>query len=313
MLTVLLATHNGAGTLPRVLQAYTQLWVPAGGWRVVIVDNASTDSTPDLLAQFTPLLPLHAMQTNQRGKNIALNLGLAQCQGDLVVLTDDDAVPHADWLLAFQRVASEQPQFDTFGGRIDALWPDDNCPEWILRLVNLGATFAVTPDDMVAGPVVAARIWGPSMAIRNRVFESGHRFDETVGPAAGQYVMGSEVEFTCRIEAAGHRAFHAPEAKVGHIIRSHQMAPPWIIGRAYRLGRHMFHQERGHISPDISRFRGAPRWMWRRFVQERFRSVWGHLRADFDTHFKADWEVSFLRGYLEEARRHASTADPPLA
>lgn len=308
MLTVLLATHNGAGTLPRVLEGYTRLQSPEGGWRLVIVDNASTDATAQLLAQFSPLLPLHAMHTERRGKNIALNLGLGHCLGELVVLTDDDAVPDADWLVALQRVARQQPSFDTFGGRIDPLWPDDRCPDWIVRLVNLGATFAITPADMVPGPAAAARVWGPNMAIRMRVFESGHRFDEGVGPAAGQYVMGSEVEFTCRIERAGHRAFYAPDARVAHIIRPHQMEPLWIIGRGYRLGRHMFHQERDLIPPDMARFRGAPRWMWRRFLLETLRAGWGHLRRDFDVHFKADWEVSFLRGYLDEAARHAGLA-----
>jgi len=48
MLTVLFATRNGARTLPGVLDSYLKMSVPAGGWKLIIVDNGSTDSTPDV-------------------------------------------------------------------------------------------------------------------------------------------------------------------------------------------------------------------------------------------------------------------------
>lgn len=301
MLTVLMATFNGAGTLPRVLDAYTRLQTPAGGWQLVVADNASTDDTPAVLASHVARLPMVVQRNEDRGKNIALNLALPLCEGDLVVLTDDDAVPQSDWLCELGAAAAAQPEFDTFGGLIVPLWPNDQCPEWIPRLVNLGATFAVTPEGMTAGPVMAGRVWGPNMAIRRAVFDAGHRFDESVGPSAGQYMMGSEVEFTCRIERAGHRAWYVPTAQVGHIIRPRQLDPQWIIDRGYRLGRHMFHQERGEIGAQVARFRGAPRWMWRRYLQHRLRSTWARLRGSFDDRFTADWEISFLRGYFAEA------------
>jgi glycosyltransferase involved in cell wall biosynthesis len=310
LLTVLMATHNGAQTLPRVFDAYARLTPPAGGWALVVVDNASTDDTPGILAAHRDRLPLIARHTAKRGKNVALNEGLADCAGDLVVLTDDDAIPDEDWLVALQAAASENPAYDTFGGRIDPVWPEGGCPEWVPRLVNMGATFAISPASMCEGPTPAARIWGPNMAIRHRVFEQGHRFDESVGPSAGQYMMGSEVEFTCRIERHGHRAWFAPGARVGHIVRARQLEPRWIIERGYRLGRHMFHQEREEIGPEIARWRGAPRWMWRRFIEFRLRAAWARVRGSFDDQFSADWEVSYLRGYLDEATRSVDRKDP---
>lgn len=43
MLTVLMATHDGSDTLERTLRAFAALDEPSGGWKLVIVNNASTD------------------------------------------------------------------------------------------------------------------------------------------------------------------------------------------------------------------------------------------------------------------------------
>lgn len=305
MITVLMATYNGAGTLPRVLDAYLRITPPASGWRLVVVDNASADRTPEVLREFAGRLPLRHLRTEARGKNLALNLGLAELEGELVVLTDDDAVPAPDWLLALERAAAAHPDYDIFGGEIDPVWPATP-PEWIARLVNMGATFAITPDGCKEGPIAAAQIWGPNMAVRRQVFAQGHRFNEGIGPQAGQYIMGSEVEFTCRLERLGHKAWFVPDAVVGHIIRPHQVDRAWIIQRAYRLGRHMYHQESAQIAVQGGLLLGSPRWKYRRLLTEYLRAAAGWIKRDFDTKFCADWEISFLHGYLSEGRQAAT-------
>jgi len=306
-LSILMATHNGAGTLPRVLDAYTRLDYPAEAWNVIIVDNASTDATRNLLADYAKRLPLSAVHTQERGKNRALNLALTYPLGDLVVLTDDDAVPTPDWLSQLAATANAQQDFDIFGGKIDPVWPDST-PAWISRLVNLGATYAITPDDMREGPVSAAQIWGPNMAVRRSVFDAGHRFDASVGPQAGQYIMGSEVEFTCRMEAQGHRAWFCADAHVGHIIRPRQIEREWIVQRAYRLGRHMFHQEASQIPVTTARLFGSPRWKYRELVDGYLSRTGAWLTRDDDAKFLADWQISFLKGYLAEGRRMSDEA-----
>lgn len=302
-LTVLIATFNGAGTLERTLPAFERLVPPPGGWRMVVIDNASTDATPEVLARFADRLPLTVKRIEQQGKNLALNAGLELVVGDLVVFSDDDTIPDPQWLVALRSAADEQPAFDVFGGTIQPVWPSPP-PAWVLSEVNLGATFAITPPDTASGPIPAAQVWGPNMAVRRRVFDAGHRFDASVGPAQGQYIMGSEVEFTCRVERAGHPAWFTDQAMVGHIIRPAQMQPAWIIRRAYRLGRHMFHQERDRLGADVPRLMGAPRWKFRQLAQQVLQGLAARLRGDFEALFRARWEASLLRGYLYEARRN---------
>ena len=303
MLTVLMATYNGASTLPRVLAAYRALQPPPGGYELVVVDNASSDTTADVLRDHGTGLPLEVLHCAERGKNRALNLGLQAARGDLIALTDDDTLPRADWLVQLALAARDQLGHDLFGGHITADWPGP-CPTWIPRLVNLAATYGITPSSQPTGPVAAAQIWGANMAVRRRVFDAGHRFNESVGPAAGQYIMGSETEFSGRVEQAGHRAWFCAEAVVAHIIRPIQLEPAWIIERAYRLGRGWYRHERSLFKPDTPLIRGMPRWKYREWGQHWLDLARGRLAGDFDRSFKARWELSLMRGYADEASRH---------
>ena len=141
MITVLMATHNGAQTLTEVLDAYCKLESPKGGWKLILVDNGSTDSTPEIVSSFGRRLPLTCISEPMRGKNIALNTGLRSVTGDLVVLTDDDVLPHSDWLRQMRIATDRHPSFFIFGGAILPKWQAPPEP-WLLAWVDLGTTFS---------------------------------------------------------------------------------------------------------------------------------------------------------------------------
>ena len=122
-LTVILAIFNGAETIAGTLGALTRLEPPEGGWKLVIVDNGSTDGTKAIVESFADALPLRLLDHPVPNKNAALNAALEHAEGDLVIFTDDDIIPEPDWLSGFQRLASEQPSFAVFGGRIRPLRP----------------------------------------------------------------------------------------------------------------------------------------------------------------------------------------------
>ncbi|HZX25747.1 MAG TPA: glycosyltransferase, partial [Telluria sp.] len=301
MLTVLMATHNGAPTLRRVLDAYCALRVPAGGWTLRVVDDGSTDGTRELLATYARRLPLHVLQQARRGKSAALNraidAALDEDNSDLFVLTDDDAVPDADWLLHWLACAQAQPGYALFGGAIHATWPYPP-PAWVLKQVPLGLSFGVTA--CVDGPVFPGLVWGANMAVRRTVFEDGHRFDPHVGPGAGSYAMGSETEFNRRVAHAGVRAWFSNAPRVGHLIRPHQLTRAWALERARRHGRGMRFQDARTAVP---RLLGVPRWMLARYALETWKQLRAQLVCAADAAFGHAWERAQLAGYFAQAWR----------
>ena len=234
--TVVFATRNRATALPPVLDSFTRLVAPPGGWKLVIIDNGSTDGTPELLRSYAARLPLTALSESRAGKNRALNAGLPHLEGALIVLTDDDVLPQPDWLICLQQAASAHPEASLFGGTVLPHW-DHPRPAWLTEeAVPFSVLYA--QQKRAAGPCSCDAIFGPNMAVRSSVFAAGFRFSETVGPdeTRRMYAMGGETEFLRRVEAAGYRGWFVPEAVVGHIIRPEQLEEQWILKRAYRYG-----------------------------------------------------------------------------
>jgi glycosyltransferase involved in cell wall biosynthesis len=310
MLTVLITTYNGAPTLPDVLDAYRRLEPPAGGWKLVVVDNDSTDGTPDILASFRDRLPLHILHQRRRGQNAARNTGLPHVEGDLAVLSDDDAVPSPRWLASLRAAADAQPDFTIFAGPILPRWPSPP-PRWLLDWVPLSPTFAVLPPAE-EGAVPARRAFGPNVTLRTSVFADGRRFDESIGPKGHDYPMGAETEFLIRLGEEGARAWHCAGAVVHHIVREFQMSEAWVLERAVRFGRGQYRLEARSWTEEPVRILGRPRHLLWRVARQHLRVARARVGRRPDEAFRSRWFLRYLQGQMVEARlmmqRSAATA-----
>ena len=293
MLTVLMATHNGAETLPEVLSAYCKLDPPDGGWKLVIVDNGSTDSTKGIIASFESRLPLTYVFEPTLGKSTALNTGLLSVSGDLVVMTDDDALARPDWLVQMRLAADAQPSFSIFGGAIVPHW-EVPAPNWILPFWS---ELTITDPAWEEGPTVMARVSGPNMGVRSKVIEAGYRFDASLGPVGPRYMMGEDTDFVQRLGQAGFKAWHCKHAVVAHMIRKHQMQKKWMLRRAVQLGRAHYQWEcKWYSQSQPALLLGAPRYVIREILKQGVHVARAKLTQDADSVFKEQWQLYYLVG-----------------
>lgn len=93
-LSVVIPTYNRAGVLRRSLRAlFAQHGVDVP-WEIIVVDDGSTDSTPDVvgdLAGESPV-PLRYVRQPNRGPAAARNYGIRLAEGRLVFMTDSDVL-----------------------------------------------------------------------------------------------------------------------------------------------------------------------------------------------------------------------------
>lgn len=299
MLTVLFATRNRATLLRDVLESYCQLTPPASGWKIVVVDNGSTDSTSQVLTSFVGRLPLQSTIEPKLGKNFALNTGLELVEGDLTVLTDDDVFPRSDWLVQLRRAADTRVSYMIFAGAIQPRW-EIPPPDWITWIGDQGPVYTLTDPSLAEGPVAAHLVFGPNMAIRSEIFESGVRFNCNIGPSGTDYPMGSETELVVRLCHAGHKAWYTKTSTVEHFIRKEQLTQEWVLLRAIRWGRGRF-----RISPDQKLLFGVPRFLFRDLPKELALMAVARVAFRSDSLFQARWRFNILRGMAIEARKMA--------
>ena len=237
MMSVLMATHNGADTIERTLTAMSRLDPPEGGWKLVVVNNASTDATGALVRKWRDRLPLEYLVEPRLGKAKAINTALAHAEGDLIVMTDDDVLPDRNWLTELRRVAEAFPQCAIFGGAIIPAFDEFPTP-WPMPRPWLTVLFAQTPD-YAEGEIAPRDVSGANITIRKSVYDAGHRFDENL--LVGKHgLMGDDSEFVARLGRLGYKVGFAPDARVRHIIDKEQISWRWMFHRFLRYGRAEF-------------------------------------------------------------------------
>ncbi|HEU5152450.1 MAG TPA: glycosyltransferase family A protein [Iamia sp.] len=107
--TVVVATRNRSALLPRLVAAL-EAQEGAPPFEVVIVDDASTDATPSVLATLAASTPLDLRLERQDvrgGQSAGRDRGWRAARGDLVLFTDDDCVPRPGWVAALAAALDE--------------------------------------------------------------------------------------------------------------------------------------------------------------------------------------------------------------
>jgi glycosyltransferase involved in cell wall biosynthesis len=272
MISLVFTSFNGAKTLPLMLNSLTTLTPPKNGWKIIAVDNASTDETNDILNQFTDKLPLTILFEKKPGKNNALNSAIPYFEGEYIVFTDDDVIPNPDWLINYEMAAKNNEQYSVFAGQVRHHWLSPP-PKWLIELAAEGRAYAGTPLDLPGGVIDWKKIKGPNLMVKSDIFEHVI-FSPDIGPnGTSNYVAGSETEFLKRLDHKGHLMLFVPEASVKHIVRSEQNQLSTVLKRYFRIGKgaeRLMPTQYEHKLPTIL---GFPRYWVKQVLHELYQSA----------------------------------------
>lgn len=95
--SIVVPTYNQAETLGPCLGSLLAQTVPADRYEIVVVDDGSTDRTPQMLAGYAAPVRVVRLPHN-RGRSAARNAGVRESRSERVVFIDSDVVVRRDFL-----------------------------------------------------------------------------------------------------------------------------------------------------------------------------------------------------------------------
>ena len=118
---IAICTWNRAELLRKTLDNLKNVshkWREVANWRVIFVDNNSTDQTKSVADQFKNLIELEYVFEPKQGHVFARNKAIDVAQGDLILWTDDDVLVDENWLPAYVAASISQPDYSFWGSKI---------------------------------------------------------------------------------------------------------------------------------------------------------------------------------------------------
>jgi len=227
--SIIVPTLNRAGSLKKLLQSLDALEYPESvAGEILLIDNGSTDETPDVLAseQAKPRkFAFRVLEEKRKGLSNALNRGLLAASGDIIALLHDDVVAHPQWLTRLLG-GYRAIRFDLFQGRVLPGVDPSGRPAASQRLRTYNIPIRNLGDRMhpIRGSV------GVNMSFRRAVYEKVGFFDPRLGPGASGF--SEDTEYCMRVRKAGFRIGYNPNAIVYHELS------PTRYGRAYNRATH---------------------------------------------------------------------------
>lgn len=207
--SVIVPTWNGWTLLETALESLEQQTFP--DFEVIVVDNGSTDGTAEHLARRFPDVRLIRFPEN-RGFAPAVNAGISEARGDVVVLMNNDTEADPGWIGALVRALDEHPEVGSCASKMldfyDRSRIDAAGDRLGIMASQIGHGMPDGPEFDVPRYVLSA--CAGASAYRRAALDDVGLFDERF------FAYMEDVDLGVRLQFAGYRCLYVPDAVIFH-------------------------------------------------------------------------------------------------
>lgn len=214
LISLAIATRNRAAVLEDVLRALIPQ-AEGGAFFLIVVDNGSTDNTPEMLRELLPLFPEARYIREERvGLSHARNAALEACATPWLCYLDDDAMPAPDYIEQLS-VFIEQNSFSCVGGALRP-WLREPLPAWFVDEYESDEFARPSHPGLLPEKLYVS---GGNMGFKASVLRELGGFDPDFGVVGERVAFGEETELQLRLRERGHTIGYTPAAVVYHFAR----------------------------------------------------------------------------------------------
>lgn len=213
--SVIIPTHNRASILPKTLAAYVQQTAHDEILEIIVIDDGSTDETPEVVSCIARSSRVHIVSVRQenRGQATARNRGIERARAELVLLGDDDVIPKSDMVaehLAWH-ARYPDPSFAVVGS---VFWSPEVHPTPLMKWWGLNG-LRFDPPHMKAGHEVS---YAAGLFLNTSAKVSFLRANGLFDERFRQYGY-EDVELAYRLVKKGFHMIYNPDAVGFHYKR----------------------------------------------------------------------------------------------
>lgn len=192
--SVIVSFKNEAKNLKKHVEALMGQEYPKDRYEIILVDDGSTDNSMQIVkneinGKSTPVVKL--IQLDWVGTPAARNEGIQNSEGEIVAITDADAIPDPNWLLELSNSFKDK-EVGIVSGKIKEI---DSIND-----VNQSIECTIREETF----------WFTNVAFRQIVFEKIAGFDR-------RFKRGSDYDFIVRVLNAGFKQAYNANAVVWHL------------------------------------------------------------------------------------------------
>lgn len=195
---MIVPAYNAQATIEACVRSLLDMRYGLGDVELVVVDNGSTDATPERLAQFGDRI--RVVHETKRGPAAARNRGIREVTAEWIAFTDADCVVDQSWLAELVPPLADDA-VGIAGGRIASVEPCNRIERFGELIHDHRAAM-----ESYERPYAISSNW----ASRRSVLLEAGLFDEDL-------LRGSDADMGFRVHGLGYRFVY----REGAVIRHH--------------------------------------------------------------------------------------------
>jgi glycosyltransferase involved in cell wall biosynthesis len=218
MISAIIPLYNEAEEIAHCLTAFTRQSI-AKPFEIVVVDNNSTDGSPDRVSEFAhdhPELDIRLIQETDQGVAAASQAGFEAAKYPLIARTDADTIVADNWLETIDARFSD-PDVSALCGRVSFRDPNP-MQKWLC--FEQVIAFHQRLHILIKKP----HFWGFNFAVRKEVFDRTGGFDTRLW-------LAEDLDLALRIQdslSAEERIEYAEDMKVLSSSRRYNPDEEWV-------------------------------------------------------------------------------------
>jgi len=263
LISAIICTHNREQYLGAAIDSLLAQSMKAYGadsYEIIVVDNASTDSTAEIVqSRIAPLdVPqpevaktevikitaetvshpiLQYVYESTLGLSAARNTGATVAKGEIVAYLDDDAEASECWLASLLSTFEQNEKIAIAGGKVTLIWPPNaQPPSWLSADLASGLGAYDLGDQMVYIHQPSLTPRGLNYALRKSFLQEAGGFDLKLGRVGKNLLSNEEQQMTRMALDSGWQVAYVPSAIAAHNVAPARMKPGWFLSRSWWQG-----------------------------------------------------------------------------